>query len=135
MKIGSYKEDGTEVVKAILSQGEIFDELALAGEFKRSDSAQVLDDNTTVCHTGVTDMQELMEENKSLNLKILKPIVFRIRKLERKIESLILKDSRTRIIEFLRDMATEKGKKAGFEVMFKNHFTHRDIASLTGISR
>ena len=32
-------------------------------------------------------------------------------------------------------MALEKGKKVGYEIMFKNYLTHKDIASLTGTSR
>ena len=32
-------------------------------------------------------------------------------------------------------MAIEKGKKVGFETMFRNYLTHRDIGSLTGTSR
>jgi CRP-like cAMP-binding protein len=83
----------------------------------------------------IEDMKELMANNKPLNLKIIKLIGLRIKKLERKVESLVFKDARTRIIEFLRDMALEKGKKVGFETMFKNYLTHKDIASLTGTSR
>jgi CRP/FNR family cyclic AMP-dependent transcriptional regulator len=135
VKIGSYKEDGKEIVKAILSQGEIFGELALAGEDRRPDFAQALDDDTTVCPMSIEDMQELMANNKPLNLKIIKMIGLRIKKLERKVESLVFKDARTRIIEFLHDMAMERGKKVGFETMFKNYLTHKDIASLTGTSR
>jgi CRP-like cAMP-binding protein len=55
--------------------------------------------------------------------------------LERRLESIISKDSRTRIIDFLREMAEENGKKVGFETLIKNNFTHKDIASLTGTSR
>ena len=135
IKIGSYKDDGKEIVKAILSAGEIFGELALAGEDRRSDFAQAIDNDTKVCPMNIQDMQELMANNKPLNLKIIKLIGIRIKKLERKIESLVFKDARTRIVEFLKEMATEKGQKVGFEVMFKNYLTHKDIASLTGTSR
>jgi len=135
VKIGSYKDDGTDAIKAILGAGEIFGELALAGEERRQDYAQALDDNTTVCPMSIQDMQALMANNQPLNLKIIKLIGIRIKKLERRIDSLIFKDAKTRIIEFLREMALEKGKKVGFEVMFKNYLTHKDIASLTGTSR
>ena len=135
VKIGSYKDDGTEVVKAILGSGEIFGELALAGEERRQDYAMALDDNTAVCPMSIQAMQELMAKNRPLNLKIIKLIGIRIKKLERRIDSLIFKDAKTRIIEFLREMAIEKGKKVGFEVMFRNYLTHKDIASLTGTSR
>lgn len=135
VKIGHYTEDGKEVVKAILSKGEIFGELALTGEEKREDYAQSLDDNTSVCPMSIEDMQSLMLENKELSFKIYKLIGLRIRKLERKVESLVFKDARTRVIEFLKDAAAWKGKKVGFETMIPTRLTHKDIANLTGTSR
>ena len=83
----------------------------------------------------IEDLEELMVDNKPLSLKIYKLIGIRFRKLERKLESLVFKDARSRIIEFLKDMAEERGQKVGFEMMIKNHLTHKDIASLTGTSR
>lgn len=135
VKIGSYLEDGKESVKAILTKGEIFGELALTGEEKRQDYAQALDASTTVCPMTLEDMQNLMANNKPLSFKMLKLIGLRLRKTERRLESLVFKDARTRIIEFLKDEADEKGKKVGFETMIKSHLTHKDIAALTGTSR
>ncbi|MEM9337299.1 MAG: Crp/Fnr family transcriptional regulator [Bacteroidota bacterium] len=135
VKIGTYADDGKEIVKAILTRGEVFGELALAGEQKRQDFAQAMDNSTRVCAMTITDLQELMKDNKELSFKILKIVGFRLRKMERKIESLVFKDARTRIVDFLREMAEEKGQKVGFETMIKNHLTHKDIASLTGTSR
>lgn len=135
VKIGHYTEEGKEIVKSILSVGEIFGELALAGEEKRADFAQAMDDNTTVCPISIEEMQALMTENKELSFKIYKLIGLRIRKLERKIESLVFKDARTRIIDFLKDAAAWKGKKVGFETMIPTKLTHKDIANLTGTSR
>jgi CRP-like cAMP-binding protein len=135
VKIGTYGPDGKEIVKAILTRGEIFGELALAGEEKRPDFAQAMDNDTRVYAMTIADLQDLMKDNKELSFKILKIVGFRLRKMERKIESLVFKDARTRIVEFLKEMAEEKGQKVGFEVMIKNHLTHKDIASLTGTSR
>jgi len=135
VKIGTYAPDGKEIVKAILTTGEIFGEMALAGEEKRQDFAQAMDAGTRVCAMTIEDLQNLMVDNKELNFKILKIVGFRLRKMERKIESLVFKDARTRIVEFLKEMAEEKGQKVGFEMMIKNHLTHKDIASLTGTSR
>ena len=117
VKIGTYAPDGKEIVKAILTRGEVFGELALAGENKRQDFAQSMDNDTHVCVMKIDDLKDLMKENK------------------RKIESLVFKDARTRIVDFLKETAMEKGQKVGFETMIKNHLTHKDIASLTGTSR
>ncbi|UII21751.1 Crp/Fnr family transcriptional regulator [Fulvivirga ligni] len=135
VKIGHYTTDGKEVTKAILTTGEIFGELALAGETKREDFAQAMDNNTVVCPISISDMEDLMADNRELSLKIYKLIGLRVRKLERKIESLVFKDARTRIIEFLKDAAAWKGKKVGFETMIPTKLTHKDIANLTGTSR
>ena len=135
VKIGTYGDDGKEIVKAILTRGEVFGELALAGEEKRQDFAQSMDNDTHVCSMTINDLQNLMLDNKELSFKILKIVGFRLRKMERKIESLVFKDARTRIVDFLKETAEEKGQKVGFEVMIKSHLTHKDIASLTGTSR
>ena len=135
VKIGTYAPDGKEIVKAILTRGEVFGELALAGENKRQDFAQAMDSETRVCAMTIDQLKDLMKENKELSFKILKIVGFRLRKMERKIESLVFKDARTRIVDFLKETAEEKGQKVGFEIMIKNHLTHKDIASLTGTSR
>ncbi|MFT4738771.1 MAG: CRP-like cAMP-binding protein [Cyclobacteriaceae bacterium] len=135
VKIGSHTSGGKEVVKAILGHGEIFGELALAGEDRRSDFAQSMDNGTKVCPLTIDEMQSLMAESKTLSLKIMKIIGFRLKRMERKIEALVFKDARTRVIEFLKETAIEKGQKVGFEIMIKSHLTHKDIASLTGTSR
>ena len=135
VKIGHYLDDGKEVVKAILTTGEIFGELALAGEEKRTDFAQAMDDDTTVCPLNIEDLKDLMKENKELSFKLLKLVGLRLMKLERKLELLVFKDARTRIIEFLRDAASWKGKKVGYETMIPTKLTHKDIAALTGTSR
>ncbi len=135
VKIGTYTSDGKEIVKAILAKGELFGELALTGEGKRDDFAVALDDNTRVCPMSVDNLQDLMKDDQELSFKILKIIGFRLKKMERKIESLVFKDARTRIVDFLRETAQERGQKVGFEMMIKSHLTHKDIASLTGTSR
>jgi CRP-like cAMP-binding protein len=88
-----------------------------------------------ICPLTIEELRELMFENKELSFKILKLIGLRLMKLERKLELLVFKDARTRIIEFLKDTAAWKGKKVGFETMIPTKLTHKDIASLTGTSR
>ena len=56
-------------------------------------------------------------------------------KTERRLESLIFKDARTRIVDFIVDMGNEKGKAIGKEILVKHNLTHMDIANLTATSR
>ncbi|HCM75337.1 MAG TPA: Crp/Fnr family transcriptional regulator [Cytophagales bacterium] len=134
VKIGHYLDDGKEVVNAILGSGEIFGELALAGEEHRKDFAQAMD-AVSICPLSIDELKDMMKEDKELSFKILKLVGLRLMKLERKLELLVFKDARTRIVEFLKDSASWKGKKVGFETMIPTKLAHKDIASLTGTSR
>jgi CRP-like cAMP-binding protein len=135
VKIGRFATDGKEIISAILSVGEIFGELALAGEDKRNEFAQSMDADTRICRLSIDELKLLMWEDRELSFKILKLIGLRLMKLERKLESLVFKDARTRIIEFLKDTAAWKGKRVGFETLIPTKLTHKDIAALTGTSR
>jgi len=76
-----------------------------------------------------------MKDNKELSFRLLKLVGLRLMRLERKLELLVFKDARTRVVEFLKDAASWKGKKVGFETMIPTKLTHKDIAALTGTSR
>ena len=134
IKIGHYDHAGNEVVKSILSKGELFGELALAGEDKRKDFAKAVGD-AWICPLTVQEMQERMNRDRELNSKILKLFGLRLMKLERKLEVMASKNARDRIIEFLKDTAAWKGKKVGYETVIHTKLTHKDIGALTGISR
>ena len=135
VKLLYYTEDGDEVVKSVLTRGEIFGELALLGEDTRKDCAQVLSDRTSVCKLTLEQMQQLMKDDVSFALNIFKLIGLRISKLERKIDSLVFKDVRTRVIEFIKEFVMEKGEKNGPEYKADNFLTHKDIANLVGTTR
>ncbi|APY07512.1 transcriptional regulator [Winogradskyella sp. J14-2] len=137
VKIGYYNEDGTEVIKAILKKGELFGEKAILGEEKRDEFAQSLDNNTSICPVAVDTMHALMRDNKTFSLKIYKFIGFKFKKLERRLQLLLFKDSKTRLLEFLNELCTDYGydcEKTGDHII--NHpYTQKDIASLIGVSR
>lgn len=135
VKIGSVSADGKEIIKAILHPGEVFGELGVAGEEKRTDFAMALDADVIICAMSVADMMEMMEMNPSLALRITKLIGFRLKKIERRLEALVFKDTRDRIIDFLREIAEEKGQRIGDQYFIKLKLTHQDIGNLTGTAR
>lgn len=135
VKIGTYSDNGKEIIKAILGPGEVFGELSLLGEDKRKDFAIALDKDIMVCSLDMKDLEKMMQNNPMLSLKITKMIGLRLQKIERRLESLIFKDARTRIIDFIVDLGREKGKPIGREILVKHNLTHMDIANLTATSR
>ena len=134
VKIGTYSEAGKEITKAILGPGEVFGELSLIGEQKRRDFAYSMED-TIVCILSVPEMKSLMREHNGLGLFLMKIMGSRMLDLEQRLESLVFKDSRTRIIEFLHDLAEKKGQRIGYEMLVRKFMTHQEIANLTATSR
>ena len=136
VKIGYYTEEGDEVIKAILSRGEIFGEQTILGETKHNEFAQSLDKGTSICSISVSELQGLMLENRSLSLKLYKFIGLRMRRLERRLELLLFKDTRTRVIEFIAELEKDYGKTlVNGEVLIKHPYTQKEMASLLGTSR
>lgn len=134
VKIGSYADNGKEITKAILNKGEVFGELSLIGEEKRRDFAYAMED-TSLCILTVVDMKALMRDHNSLNLFLMKIMGSRMLEMEQRLEALVFKDSRTRIIEFLHSLATNKGQRVGYEQVVRKFMTHQEIANLTATSR
>lgn len=134
VKIGNYGDSNKEITKAILNKGEVFGELSLVGENVRRDFAFAMED-TTVCAISTSDMNLLIKDHTSLSLFMMKIMGSRVLEMEQRLESLVFKDSRTRIIEFLLDMANKKGERVGFEWVVRKFITHQEIANLTATSR
>jgi len=136
VKLGYYTEDGKEIVKSILSKGEVFGEKAFLGEGKRNEFAQSVDRKTVICPIPVTTLQNMMKNNTSFALSFYKLIGFRIKKLERRLEILLFKDVRKRTIEFIEELKEEFGKKLlNGEIVIKHPYSQKEIASLIGASR
>ncbi|MEQ6124100.1 Crp/Fnr family transcriptional regulator [Pseudotenacibaculum sp. MALMAid0570] len=137
VKIGYYTEEGDEIVKAILTKGEIFGEKAILGVDKRNEFAQSIDNNTSICPVSKDTMYSLMRDNVSVSFKIYKFIGLRMKKLERRLQLLLFKDVRTRFLEFLNELCEEYGydcEQTGDKVII-HPYTQKDIASLIGTSR
>ncbi len=135
VKIGAYSSDGKEILKAVLTPGELFGEMALIGEDRRNDFAQAIENDTQLCPLSLSEMESVLLDNKELSIKLTKIIGLRLRKIERRLESLVFKDARTRIVDFIKEMGEERGQKVGFETLIRNPLTHQDMANLTGTSR
>lgn len=137
IKIGYVNEEGDEIISAILSKGEIFGEKAILGEERRNEFAMVLENNTSICPIAADEMLELIRGNRELSLKIYKFIGFRLKRLERRLKLLLFKDTKTRLKEYLNELALDFGYKnniTGYTVI-RHPFTQREIASLIGTSR
>ena len=134
VKVGTIGENGKEITKAILNKGEVFGELSMIGEDKRRDFAYTMED-TNCCVLTVTDMKSLMKDHNGLSLFFMKIMGSRVLEMESRLESLVFKDSRSRIVEYLIELVSKSGQRVGYEWVVRKFITHQEIANLTATSR
>jgi CRP-like cAMP-binding protein len=127
-------DEGKEITKSILGRGEVFGELAMLGEQKRHDYATALADTNT-CVVTLDELRGLMRDRSEINLFFMRIFGGRQLEMERRLESLIFRDSRSRIVEFLVNLARTKGQRVGYEWLIRKPVTHQEIANLTATSR
>ncbi|MCO6475788.1 MAG: Crp/Fnr family transcriptional regulator [Phaeodactylibacter sp.] len=135
VKIGSHSADGREVIKHVLHPLSLFGELSLAGEQERQDFAVSMNHQVELLSLRAEDIQDLMRTDHRLAIRVLTFIGKRLQKAESRLESLIFKDARERIIEFLKESADKHGKRIGYEMLIKHCLTQQEIANITGTSR
>ncbi|MBW1297869.1 Crp/Fnr family transcriptional regulator [Aquimarina litoralis] len=137
LKKGTVKiiDSNSKTVKYIVKKGNIFGELSLYDQEKASEEEAIAIEDCIVCYIESARMKTIMEKHTSLKNGVLKVYGLRIKKLERRLQDLLYKDSTTRIKEFIIDYINEFGERKNESLVAKNLLTHKDIANLTNTSR
>lgn len=135
VKIGTHSSDGKEIIKSLIHPTAMFGELGLIGEERRQDFAQALKEDVHVYALRVSDFKMVMRHNFELCSQVMMLFGSRLMKAEHKLESLIFKDARTRIIDFIKESIDKRGRRVGYEMLLKHSLTHQDIANITCTSR
>ncbi|MGB0930418.1 MAG: Crp/Fnr family transcriptional regulator [Chitinophagales bacterium] len=134
VKVGTYSGKGKEMVKGILRNGEIFGELRLIHKHQNNEFAQAID-NVEVYVIPLVRMRELMRRDLDFSFKIMEIIADRLNETQRRLELQLFKDTKSRVIQFMLDLAENRGVRVGYETAVREFFTHQEIANITGTSR
>lgn len=137
IKLGYITDEGDEVIMAILNKGEIFGEKAIFDTITRNEFAQVLDNNTSVCSVTQDVMNELLKNDTDFNVSINKFIAYRFKKLERRIQLLLFKDTKTRLKEFIKELDEDYGiiNTCSGETVIQHPYSQKELSILIGTSR
>lgn len=134
VKISRYSDDGKEMIMAFINPGEVFGEMAYLGEGERTDIALTVEPSF-ICAINKDDFSEFIEKNPKLNLKLTRIIGLKLKSYSERIEDLVFKDAKQRVISFLIKLADENGKQIGNQIFVKQFLKHQDIADLTACAR
>jgi len=124
-----------DIIKYVVRPDSLFGESCLTGDQQRRDFAYVMDEFVEVLELDSATVLNVMRRNFAFAQSLLHFLGARLRYTETQLEKVVLKDSKSRILEFLQQMGHEQGKRVGFETLVKHNMTHQDIADLTGTSR
>ena len=106
----------------------------MIGEEKRRDFAYAMEESTA-CVLTSDEMNKLMKDHSSISMFFMKVMGSRVLEMENRLESLVFKDSRSRIVEYLLDLLKRRGQRVGYEWVVRKFITHQEIANLTATSR
>lgn len=136
VKIARLSPEGREAILDIVGPGENFGQLALGEEEEEAyvEIAEALDD-VLICAMSKEDFMQFLEKNPELNLRMLKLIGLKLRKVESRVEDLIFKNVRERILTFLLRFAEAFGKIKDRQISVPKFLSQDEIAHLTGASR
>lgn len=135
VKIGVTHNDGREMIKRILHPEAVFGESGIFSNEPNHNFAFALSTPVVVYRIPVVKFRSFITTSARMSRNALSMIGNRLTNTERRLESLVFKDARARIIEFLRQNAEKHGRQVGYETFFKHNLTQQDIANFTGTSR
>ncbi len=136
VKVSVHSFVAKEVIRAIVHSNMIFGEGSLCGEKQRSSIAQILDKKSEILKISSRGLKKVFVQNGAVATDFLEIVGNKLRSTSSRLESIIVEDARTRVINFLKENAMTFGNKVGFnELLLKHSFTQQDIADFTGTSR
>lgn len=124
-----------ELVKDILTEPDIFGDLALDGRLQTNECAEALTPNTVIFSFHVADFKNLLEENPQIVLSYAKKVTSKLERLEHRHADLVFLDTKDRLIRFIKNWARTDGNHTGDKIILNNYLTHSDIAGFIATSR
>jgi CRP/FNR family cyclic AMP-dependent transcriptional regulator len=135
IRIGYIDDDGNEVIKEIIQKGEIFGQITLDRESLNGEFARAYKADISICAFNVLDFQRLLQTRPELALKYSKLVGTKLRHFESRLLSLLNKDVKTRLTNFLIQLVHLHSTGNEQSMCIPNYLTHEDIAQLIGSSR
>lgn len=136
IKIGYVDGEGNEIIKEIISEGEIFGQFALEKNNLNGEFARAYKGNVSLCAFSIEDFEKLLKKKPELAIKYSKQVGEKLRRAEFRLVNMLNKDVRSRLLAFFYNLAMMNGLTASTAPFTMTNFlTHEDIAKLIGSTR
>lgn len=135
IKLTELDEFDNELVKDILTEGEVFGDLELEGDPGNDEFAEALMANTIICYFNSADFRKILESHPVVAVNYAKKVSLKLKRLEDRHADLVFRDAKSRLIRFIKNWARTDGNKVGDKIILNNYLTHSDIAGFISTSR
>jgi CRP/FNR family transcriptional regulator len=136
IKIGYIDEEGNEIIKEIISEGEIFGQFALEKNNLNGEFARAYKGDVSLCAFSIEDFENLLKKKPELAIKYSKQVGEKLRRAEFRLVNMLKKDVRSRLLAFFYHLAIMDGYDGTTaSYTMDNFLTHDDIAKLIGSTR
>jgi CRP/FNR family transcriptional regulator, cyclic AMP receptor protein len=136
IKIGYIDEEGNEIIKEIVREGEIFGQFALERNNLNGEFARAYKGNVSLCAFSIEDFEKLLTKKPMLAIKYSKQMGEKLRRAEFRLVNMLNKDVRSRLLAFFYNLATMDGcNETSVSYTMDNFLTHDDVAKLIGSAR
>lgn len=135
IKLGYIDEQGNEVIKEIIQKGEIFGQLTLEKNNDADEFAQAYKADVSLCAFTMEDFVRLLQRKPDMAIAFSFHLGNKLRKVENRLLNVLNKDVKSRLAQFLLQLAADCNSIAGNTAVIEKFLTHDDIARLIGSSR
>ena len=136
IKIGFIDEEGNEIIKEIIKEGEIFGQFALERNNLNGEFARAYKGDVSLCAFSIEDFEKLLLKKPLLAIKYSKQMGEKLRRAEFRLLNMLNKDVRSRLLAFFYNLAIMEGYDgSSVSCTIDNFLTHDDVAKLIGSAR
>lgn len=135
VKVSEGDDRGNELIKDILTDGELFGDLGLEGRTHDDEVAEALTSNTIIGYCNASDFKRIIQNNPTLALNFALKVNGKLKRLENRHADLVFHDAKSRLIRFIKNWARTDGSRIGDKIILNNYLTHTDIACFISTSR
>jgi CRP-like cAMP-binding protein len=120
-----------EKTLVVLGKGDFFGEMSILNNKPRSATAEVIEDARLLVIDPQT-FETMVRSNAEIAVRIIKNLSARLQEADKQIETLLLRDNTSRLVNTLSKIASEAGEKTAQGIRIG--FSPEELASAAGIS-
>ena len=134
VKVSLIHEDGREFILSLLTEGEVFGELALLDDEPRSANV-VAFEKTELLMLKRADFLELVQGIPAIAVALLEELAARLRRTDEQVGGLALLDVHNRVAKTILRLASDRGVETDEGVLIEERPTHQQLANMAGTTR